>query len=226
MPSANGCIDRLAAKPTGAFTMLAASESSGRFRMNRRSILSTSTGRLRSRLSERYPVPKSSMASRSPAALIWSRARWARSGSRVMVDSAISTIRLPGSTQAADTFPKRVGSAPGCQSWRAERLKESASFRPRADHSAACRSSDAMTESDERLGPHDLARVQVHDRLVLEGPVLPVDGRAQRGGQGGGVLPALAPGREQQGAARRPLLGPIHGRVGLLEEGPGILGGV
>ena len=70
-----------------------ARSSSGARRRKPRSIFSTSTARSRSRASDEWPVPKSSIARRTPSVRSSTRTGSTHDGSRIATDSVISTIQ-------------------------------------------------------------------------------------------------------------------------------------
>ena len=76
----------------------------------------------RSRESEEYPVPKSSIAIEKPWSVRSVRIRCARSGSIIAEDSVTSTITRVGSSPLTRISRTIRSARSGCQNCRGERL--------------------------------------------------------------------------------------------------------
>ncbi len=97
MPSASASAPMLRASWMIVVAIALAWVLSGMSRTNARSIFRVDTGISVRRLSDEWPVPKSSIASLTPLRCRSCRIAWARSGSTIALDSLTSTTICPGS---------------------------------------------------------------------------------------------------------------------------------
>ena len=115
MPSASASAPMLPASWMIVVAMAFACELPGMSRTKARSILSVETGISVRRLSDEWPVPKSSMASLTPWRCRSCRIGWVRSGSVMALDSLTSTTIWLGSSPLARMVPSSRSAASGCQ---------------------------------------------------------------------------------------------------------------
>ena len=227
--------------------MLAASCSCGTSRTNDRSIFRMSTGRCFRRDSDEYPVPKSSMARRTPRPCSSHSTRCVRSGSVMAAVSVISTTMRAGSAPARSRCESTRNTRSGCHSWRGDRLNPVSRWMPSDSQIASWRATSATTQSpmasmrpissasgmnspgairpprgschrSSALHAHDGAGREVHDRLVVQHPVLALDGLAQPGRQRQLADRAGALHRVDQEPAGAVPLALVQRRVGVAQQ--------
>ena len=124
----------------------AASCSCGTPRRKSRSILRMSTRSARSRASEEWSAPKSSIATRTPMSLSSRSTSSVRSGSRIAARSVISTTRCDGSTPWRPIASASPCAKSGRRSSRGATLKPIVGRRPSSAQVRHWRQTSSMTQ--------------------------------------------------------------------------------
>ena len=215
--------------------------------MNERSIFSSSTGSTASCDSVECPVPKSSMAKRSPARRSSCMLRTAICGSRITALSVISSMSADGSTRSARSSRSSASPSSGSRMSAADRFTASSSSSPWRRHSPSWRTAAASTQLVSRREPPVLSasgtnsagdtgaelrmlpahqRLETrhravrhrHLRLVHERQVVLIDGGAQIGDQGEAAAVLLVLAEAVHGDAGAHLVGIVERHLGALQQ--------